>query len=139
MDVNTKTLTGIQAFVGLTAVAGGAALAAAPDGHLLAADPAVLTNTPFADFRFPGILLATFVGVGGLFAAALTWRSWRHAEAIGLVFVGGLLSFEVVEYLLIGWQPLQAFEAILALAMLALILAPRGTADKGRRSGAAHA
>ena len=45
MNVNTKTLTGIQTFVGLTAVAGGAALAAAPDGHLLAADPAALTNT----------------------------------------------------------------------------------------------
>ena len=133
MDAKTKTLTGIQAFVGITAVAGGVGLAAAPDGHLLAADPAVLTNTPFSDFLVPGLLLATFVGVGGLLAAAMTWRKWRHAGAAGLGYAAGLLSFEVVEYLLLGWQPLQAFEAILALAMFALVLSSSPTISTSRR------
>lgn len=139
MDIKTKTLTGIQAFVGVTAVAGGVALAAAPDGHLLAADSAVLTNAPFVDFRVPGVLLATLVGVGGLLASALTWRRWRHAEAVSVVYAGGLFSFEVVEFLLLGRQPLQALEATLAVAMVALTLAPRGLTGNEHRSGAARA
>ena len=52
-------------------------LALAPDGHLLSASSSVLATTPFADFRVPGVLLAVFVGVGGLFTAALTWRNWH--------------------------------------------------------------
>ena len=139
MDFKTKTLIGVQVFVGVTAVAGGAALAIAPDGHLLSASSSVLATTPFADFRVPGVLLAVFVGVGGLFTAALTWRNWHFAEAVSIVYAGGLLSFELVEYLLIGWQPLQAFEGILAIAMLALIVTQHRSADTLRRSRALHA
>ncbi len=138
MDIKAKALAGIQAFVGLTAVAGGVALVAAPDGHLLAANPAVLTHTPFVDFRTPGILLATLVGAGGLLASALTWRSWRHAEAVSVVYAGGLFGFEVVEFLLLGWQPLQALEATLAVAMVALTLASRELTGDGHLSGAAR-
>lgn len=45
----------------------------------------------------------------------------------------------MVEFLLLGWQPLQALEATLAVAMVALILAPRELTGNGHRSGAARA
>jgi hypothetical protein len=130
MDTKAKALVAIQVFVGATALVGGGALAAAPDGHLLAADPAVLAHTPFADWLVPGVLLAGLVGGGGMLAATVTWRRWPHARALGLLYATGLLSFEVVEYRVIGWQPLQAFEALLAVAMLGLAVAPSGAATR---------
>jgi len=51
---------------GAAALVGGLLLAAAPDGSLLSADPAVLAGSPFADYRWPGVLLATLVGGGYL-------------------------------------------------------------------------
>ena len=49
-------------------LAGGVLLAASPDGSLLRADPAVLADTPFTDWRVPGVLLAGLVGGGFLLA-----------------------------------------------------------------------
>jgi len=117
-----KLLFGIEALVGGAAVAGGVLLTAAPDGHLLAADPAVLMGTPFADYLVPGILLALLVGGGGLVVAALTGRRARYARACAVLYATGVVAFEGVEYSLIGWQPLQAVIGALGLAMLLLAL-----------------
>lgn len=122
MDGGIKVLTAIQALVGVTAVAGGAALAAAPTGRYLAADSAVLAHTPFQDFFVPGILLVVFVGGGGLLAAVLTWSRGPFWQPYATLYAVGLIVFEVVEYLLIGFQFLQAFELVLALIMLLLVL-----------------
>jgi hypothetical protein len=122
VDGRIKVLATIQGFVGVTAVAGGTALAAAPSGRYLAADPAVLVHTPFHDFFVPGVLLAVFVGGGGLLAAALTWSRGPYWQPYAILYALGLIVFEVVEYLLIGFQFLQAFELALALIMLLLIL-----------------
>jgi hypothetical protein len=123
MGGRIKVLATIQGFVGVTAVAGGALLAAAPSGRYLAGDPAVLVHTPFHDFFVPGVLLAVFVGGGGLLAAALTWSRGLFWQPYAILYALGLIVFEVVEYLLIGFQFLQAFE--LALALITLLLKTR--------------
>ncbi|MBV8529437.1 MAG: hypothetical protein JOZ75_14095 [Candidatus Dormibacteraeota bacterium] len=120
-----KLLFGLEASVGLAAVGGGVLLAAAPDGRLLAADLAVLKGTPFADYLVPGILLALLVGGGGLVAAALTGHKAPHAWLYGVLYATGVVAFEVVEYSLIGWQPLQAVIGALGLAILLLALTSR--------------
>lgn len=123
--MRTRLLFGIEAFLGVTAVAGGVLLAAAPDGRLLAADAAVLSRTPFADYRAPGILLALLVGAGGLAAAALTRFHPTQARACTVVYATGVIAFEGVEYSLIGWQPLQAVVVALGLTILLLALTDR--------------
>src|SRR5579872_5893795 len=98
-----RLLTALQLFVGVAAVAGGTLLAAAPDGHLIAADPAVLRNSPFNDYLVPGLLLAVVVGGGGLGAALFMERGWPLAWAAAAVYAAGLVGFEVTEFALIGW------------------------------------
>lgn len=127
--MKSKALALVQAFVGFTAVGGGVALAAAPDGRFLQADPTVLAGSPFSDFLVPGILLAVFVGGGGLLTAVMTWRHTGFSEPVAVVYAFGLLAFEVVKFLLIGFQALQVFEATLAAVMLSLLAIGRAPAQ----------
>ncbi|MCW2615560.1 MAG: hypothetical protein JWN08_2554 [Frankiales bacterium] len=59
-----RVLVGLKLFTGATAVTGGLLLTIAPDGSLVAADPAALHGSPFADDRLLGVLLGTQVGGG---------------------------------------------------------------------------
>jgi hypothetical protein len=65
VNTNIKTLVGVQMTVGITAVAGGAALVAVPTGRLLSAAPSVLAHTGFSDFLVSGIPRAVCIGGGG--------------------------------------------------------------------------
>ncbi len=53
----------LQFLLGLGAAICGALLIIAPDGHLMQMPVTMLSHTPFATFRLPGILLFTFVGI----------------------------------------------------------------------------
>lgn len=118
-----RVLAIVEGFVGVTAVGGGVALAAAPDGGYLQLPRALLEGSPFSDYLVPGLLLATFVGAGGLLAAAAAWRRARFWQPLGLTYAFGLILFVAVEYVLIGFNWLQAFEAVLGAAMVALVAA----------------
>lgn len=63
----------------LSALGGGPGLFLAPDGSGLGFDPAILRNTPFADFLLPGLILALLGAVG----AALTALLVRGVRARG--------------------------------------------------------
>jgi hypothetical protein len=118
-----RVLVGLELFTGATALVGGVLLAIAPDGSLLAADPAVLIGSPFADYRWPGILLATLVGAGYLLTGFWQARSGVGARALS-VFAGvGLVVFEASELLWLGFQPLEAVLAVIgaAVAVLAVV------------------
>jgi hypothetical protein len=118
-----RILVGLELFTGATALVGGVLLAIAPDGSLLAADTAVLAGSPFADYRWPGILLATLVGVGYLVTGFWQARSGVGARALS-VFAGvGLVVFEASELLWLGFQPLEAVLAVIgaAVAVLAVV------------------
>jgi len=117
--LNQRALLSLELVTGVLALLGGMLLVIAPDGSLLGADPAVLNRTPFPDWRVPGILLAILVGVGFLLSAlALRFPFGTYLSiAAGL----GLVAFEVVEFLTIGFQPLEAVFAV--VGMLVVVLA----------------
>ena len=118
-----RILVGLELVTGATALVGGALLAIAPDGSLLAADPAVLAGSPFADYRWPGVLLATLVGGGYLVTGFWQARSGVGARALS-VFAGvGLVVFEAGELLWLGFQPLEAVLAVVGatVAVLAVV------------------
>ena len=115
-----RALVALLVLIGLTGLVGGIFLAARPDGSLLHAKPSALVGTPFRDWRVPGILLAALVG-GGLLGAGL-WLAAHlpYRREIGLVAAVGLFAFEVVQFLIIGFQGLQVVIGVAALVMATL-------------------
>ncbi len=126
-DTHARILAILELVTGVAALAGGAFLAAVPDGSLLRADPRVLTGTPFTDWRVPGVLLATLVGGGFLLAGYWQWSNRWHARALS-VFAGvGLIAFEAAEVAWIGFQPLEAVFAAVGVIVVALALHDPGS------------
>ena len=122
-----RTLVALELTTGAAGLAGGAMLAASPDGALLRADPAVLAGTPFSDWRVPGVLLAGLVGGGFLLAAWRQWRDLRYARELSMLAGAGLVCFEAAELGWLGFQPLEAVFA--AVGLLVVVLAWRTPAS----------
>jgi hypothetical protein len=122
--IGEKLLLALETFTGLTAVAGGVMLLARPDGSLMQMAPSALAalahNTPFSDFLMPGLALAVIVGGGMLGTATLLWQHRPYALELGIASGVALVLFEIVELSAIGFMPLQAFEAIVGLLVVAL-------------------
>ena len=121
-DTQARILAILELVTGAAALAGGALLTAVPDGSLLRADPKVLTGTPFADWRVPGLLLATLAGGGFLLAGYWQWRNRRHARALSVFAGAGLIAFEAAEMTWIGFQPLEAVFVAVGVVVMALAL-----------------
>ena len=117
-----RILAVLELVTGGTGVVGGILLAIAPDGSLLAADPAALGGSPYADFRVPGLLLATLVGGGYLLTGFWQWRSGWGARALSVVAGFGLVAFEACELLWLGFQPLEAVLAGVGATVAGLAL-----------------
>jgi menaquinone-dependent protoporphyrinogen oxidase len=78
---------------GITAIAGGFALVASPDGALVHMPTSMLSHSPFSTFLVPGLLLLLVVGVGNVIAG---WRVIRdRLTANAWAFAGGAA--------LLGW------------------------------------
>ena len=116
-----RLLASLQGLVGLMALGGGAAMVAGPDGHYLGMDRTYLSGSPFADYLVPGLLLGAFVGGGGLLAAVTAWRQVTDWQPLALLYALGLITFEVVEYYMIGFSGLQVAFALIGFVMLALL------------------
>lgn len=108
-----KILIAIEAFCGLGALAGGVALMVRPDGAVLHMPASYLAGSPFADYLVPGLLLAVFVGAGMLGAALLLIRCWRYGREAAIVPGAALVIFEIVEFSVIGFNPLQVLFGVL--------------------------
>jgi hypothetical protein len=120
-----RVLAGLELSTGAAALAGGVLLAVAPDGSLLKADPAALVGSPFPDYRWPGILLATLVGGGYLLTGIWQARSGWGARGLSVLAGLGLILFETSELLWLGFQPLEAVLAVVGATVATLaLLAP---------------
>ena len=115
-----RLLISLELAIGVSAVLGGLALIARPDGSLLQARLSALRGTPFSDWRVPGYLLAGCVGGGSLLAALALLRRDRRARELAVLVSTGVIAFELVEWRTIGFQPLEAVVAAVAALMLAL-------------------
>lgn len=88
-------LVALEAFVGLSAVAGGIALLT---GVFAQGIPvAWLQGTPFSDYTIPGLALAILVGGGMLLAAATVFIRREWATLVSVVAGIFMVGFEVVE------------------------------------------
>lgn len=117
-----QTLVALELTTGVFAVVGGVLLIGAPDGHLLATDRHALAQSPFVDWRIPGVFLVALVGLGFLVTAALQWLVPRIGWSMSLLAGCGLVAFETVEVVWLGFQPLQAIFAAVGVAVMILAL-----------------
>lgn len=127
----------LQAAVGLSAFAGGAALVLgsasgwAPDG--LAMPRGYLAGSGFTSYLVPGLVLAVVVGGTHVAAAVATLVRSRWAVLLGAVAAFGLLIWIFVQMAVIPYSPLQAVYEGAAIAGLALVLVEVGILDVLRR------
>lgn len=100
----------LNAFLGISALIPGGAFIIAPDGHLLQMPISVLKNSPFSDFRLPGLLLFVFIGIYPVFVAFSLWKrptwlwpdivnpfkhfhwSWAGSLAAGVILIVWILT-----------------------------------------------
>lgn len=116
-----RTLGTAHLVVGRTALVAGVLLLIRPDGSLLAANPEVLSTTPFDDWAIPGLLLTAVVGGGFLIAGVAEWTALPRASEVSVAAGTGLIAFEIVQTALIGWHPMQPIMMTVALAMVVLV------------------
>jgi hypothetical protein len=115
-----RALVGLEFATGAMALLGGGLLAARPDGSLLHAELSALADSPFADYRRPGVLLAVLVGGG--FIGTGVWQALRapFARELSILAGAGIVLFEGTELLWLGFQPLEALFAAVGVTVLTL-------------------
>jgi hypothetical protein len=123
-----KSIAAAELVIASAALTGGTLLAIRPDGALLAADPAVLRGTPFSDWQTPGVLLVILVGGVFLVTSIAEWLGRRLAAALSVAAGVGLVVFELVQMVLIGWQVLQAVLGLAGLVLAAVSIGRAGPA-----------
>ena len=115
-SARTTLLYGLNLFLGLTAVAGGAALLAG----LIKVPLSALVGSPFTDFTVPAILLAAIIGGTSLLAAWLVHLRLSLGSQVSAVAGGAIIIFEIVEWNIIGFAWLQAVYIVIGAAILGL-------------------
>ncbi|MBL7963716.1 MAG: hypothetical protein JNM31_07700 [Flavobacteriales bacterium] len=106
----------IQAFLALTALGGGYALIAAPDGSLLQLPRAFMHRTLFPDFFWPGVILFSVLGVGHVAGFGLTLRRTVIASRVALALGLCTLIWIGVQVLMTELFWLQGVIAVLGVA-----------------------
>ncbi len=94
----------LQAFNGLSGLAGGFGLISNPDGDALAMSTKWLQSTPFSNFLIPGIVLFTFNGLGNISGFVATLRKNEKAPLIAAAFGVVLMIWIVAQVSWIGYK-----------------------------------
>lgn len=122
-DRSRRVLVIVELVTGGSALLCGGLLVLRPDGSLLGLPARVLANSPFTDWRLPGLLLAGFVGVGYLTAAMAQRWGYPHSAELSVLAGAGLVVFEAVEWAWLGFNPLQAVFMAVGAGVIALAAA----------------
>lgn len=96
-----RIAAGLLVWLGIGALAGGAALVAAPDGSVMHMPLSWLAGSPFADFFVPGLILGGLFGIGSLAVAVLGLRHLRVAPFLAFAIGVGMMIWIVVELAII--------------------------------------
>lgn len=118
--VLTYSLGALQAFIGITAIAGGFRLVSNPNGT---SDIPIewLSNSPFTNYLIPGMVLLIVIGFGNVLAGIVSFLRKRHAGSIAAILGTFLVLFMTIEVLLIGLRNfLQPLYFILGAIVLML-------------------
>jgi hypothetical protein len=114
-------------FQGLSGLAGGVGLIGDPTGAALSIPQEWLMDSPFRDYRVPGLILLTGLGVLPLVVAGAVWSAARWALAASLLIGLMLVVWIGVQISIVGYQaspPLQAVYGSLGLVIAALTRMP---------------
>ena len=111
----------LEAFLGLTAQAGGIGLLAGTSRPPLA----LLQGSPFSSYTIPGLVLLVIVGGSALAATILLLRQHTVGTLVSMVAGAMIVGFEMVEVLVVGSDPgvartLQVFYFTLGLVIVVL-------------------
>ena len=110
----------LQAFNGLSGLAGGFGLITNPDGEALAMSTEWLQLTPFTNFLIPGIVLFAFNGLGNIAGFMATLRKHEKAAFIATAFGAVMMTWIVAQVSWIGYksflQPLYFSTGLLQFA-----------------------
>lgn len=85
----------------ITALAGGAALVASPDGALVHMPTSTLSHSPFSTFLVPGLLLLLVVGITNVIAGWLVIRDRLSANAWAFTGGAALLGWILTEMVML--------------------------------------
>mgnify|MGYP001027530961 CR=1 FL=1 len=91
-------LTGLQIFISLTAIIGGAKLVSNPSGHAVGVPLEWLSGSPFWDYSIPGWILLIMIGLGNGAASllsALGHRQFGRAAIVQGALLAGYIAVEV--------------------------------------------
>jgi p-aminobenzoyl-glutamate transporter AbgT len=114
-------LASLCAVVGLTAIGGGIALVAGPDGRYVHAPTTILSHSPFATFLMPGLLLLFVVGGINVVAALLAIRRDYQTNELALAGGGALLCWIVTEMAML--RTINLFQVTYLVLALAIVVA----------------
>lgn len=89
-----------QGLMALSAIPCGLMLMLAPDGRLIQLPLETLTNSPFIDFFWPGLLLFGVLGIGHAVGLVLTLRRSALASRAALVLGSGTITWIAVQVIM---------------------------------------
>jgi hypothetical protein len=92
---------GALILLGLGALAGGFALAARPDGSIMAFSVALLAGSPFADYFVPGLILGGLFGLGSFVVVGLGLLRSPFAPFLAFAIGVGQMIWIVAELAII--------------------------------------
>ena len=114
------SLGALQAFIGISAIAGGFRLVSNPNGTL---DIPIewLSNSPFTNYLIPGLVLLVVIGFGNVLAGIVSFLSKRYAGGLAAILGTFLILFMTIEVWFIGLRNfLQPLYFILGAVVLIL-------------------
>ena len=116
----TYSLGALQAFIGITAIAGGFRLVSNPNGT---SDIPIewLNSAPFTNYLIPGLVLLIVIGFGNVLGGIFSFLSKRYAGCIAAILGTFLILFMTIEVWFIGLRTfLQPLYFILGAIVMAL-------------------
>ena len=116
-----KTAMGLEGFLALSALGGGAALMAGRHGEFIPVPMSLLKGSPFADYFIPGLILFAVLGLGSLAATCLACVRHRTAPLATAAVGCALPVWMGVEIKIVGFSgnpPLQPTYIVLGVAIL---------------------
>jgi menaquinone-dependent protoporphyrinogen oxidase len=121
--------------VAITAIAGGLAFVARPDGTLLRAPLELLEHTPFSSFLVPGLLLLLIVGGSSAVAGVLEARRHRLAGVVAFGAGISLLVWTAAEMILLRTANWLQFGYLGVAAAILGLATPQVVHDRAHAHG----
>jgi len=124
----------LQFFIGIGAVPAGISLVFDPSGRGLGMPLEVLANSPFSDFRIPGVFLLLVNGIGSLLGGVASFRRHRLAGEIAAGLGTFLVLWIAAQVWWMGVHWLHMLYFVAGLVELTLGLKYRGSLDTSGKS-----